>query len=1493
MRITSAIDRPLQDEHVIGVDPPLRPELPGVWRRRINAFTGRALSDLALTAEQETRAGIQRLRGQSVTAGIINGLDLMLEAGARTAKAGEAVLQILPGLGLTRAGEDIVISSARRIALGDLPVYARADQLDAIASGAPAGGQAPAEPPPDPDTGPPQGGALAGMRPALPRRIGPTFSQVITAPAAADLPPVAVLVAQPVVATIQASPTVTCPRDPRDDPYDDLQRIDGARLLLVFWPSEMVAIAAGRPDYELPSPGAARRNQFAYKIFDVERAMLPAETHPWEDVGTPLAVIGFNPDWTLDFVDRTAVVRLGGQPNPRTPLVTRTGTPLLWQASVGQFVEHLADLPDLNPNTLAMAFRQVPPVGFLPIDVIDLPTRRQTFFPAGFGLSAAPVPTEDLAAILRDSASLIPIRLDTWDDVELLVPVPERVYEPGLLQTAVVDPEFNRAMTRYVADRTGWLVRREMIRRRRDLLIDAATGARPKWPATDLPDAETLPYPTSRAPVTATRVRRVAAGAAPRTLRMIQAGSQLSIAAHDVVYVWVHVVAAANFTGLSLMFAPVIAGGGAFPPTGVFWGSATNLPLAAAGDISTLRVGNLPAAGQWTRLEVSADQRWTTAGGTLAGLTVNGLSLSQVGGTVEWGPIGVLDADGLETIWIGDDAPPGSMLSDTANAPNVPGWPQAPAGPDDPPTEDDFGTVETGGVRAASPVVAFRARWPQAFLTADLASLDDAGLDGFIAETERRLKATNDAVDVGFVRARADIYRVRQFMLGADAASRLVTSPALADLAVRDEGARANSEGLATFLKAAYQTDYTRDPNAPLETKPAPTLPATETATVAAQPRTNLLLSNLSFSTVHTFTAATATVQAPRSLATLTAQPVMLNLGALTGPLTSFAPTIMTMQPSLLQTSTSLAALRATTSTGRDFTAGDIREELSLPGAVERTVTVAERLAPAPSVEAQQAALAGKLAVISAVAGLLGDTTAGVRPAGIALADIIVPGFKLTDTTHVPPPPRIAGSLGDVIQDSHKTASLQEYTDLDQLATQNARHEADYFRAAVQALDNTIAMMRLIEGRIDLYESLVADARNVRQALLDQADAADARLRAVGVELEGARHDFAVATALLAEEQARVDALNTKRAAILAAHAKMIVFRRPRLAPHVEVIATSPATAALAEPPVAVCLRDHDNVPEELRDYAGLFRDAPVSWFPSVKDRLDLLDRLDAARAALLAARLRAATPLPYFTQTMSPSAPKYLFAVQSAITAQRGIFDRRRVVAAQLDVSAIAVADLSIVRRAIQDAASMGDLIAGDHNRPALASLAAGEIQAVGQVAGCLHASFADVPPVIRLDWADLLSEFDSPAPMSNLAGLPRWGELPLEDRRTQQGFVDWLFSRIDRTISDAEGAMNDLVRVCLLLAAHAPVDRIIPARLVAPAPARIGVGLDLAVDIRLARVGMTALIRGTDTLPIAHAVVEDLADGVARARITQTFQQLTSIATTVRVELSDTVLS
>src|SRR5262245_40324179 len=108
------------------------PQLDNVWRRRINPFTGRALSDRALAAEQATSAGIQRLRGQSVTPGIISGLDLLLEPGALDAAPEDAMIQLLPGFGLAASGEDVQVSTPRRLAIGKLPVRARVDQLDAI-----------------------------------------------------------------------------------------------------------------------------------------------------------------------------------------------------------------------------------------------------------------------------------------------------------------------------------------------------------------------------------------------------------------------------------------------------------------------------------------------------------------------------------------------------------------------------------------------------------------------------------------------------------------------------------------------------------------------------------------------------------------------------------------------------------------------------------------------------------------------------------------------------------------------------------------------------------------------------------------------------------------------------------------------------------------------------------------------------------------------------------------------------------------------------------------------------------------------------------------------------------------------------------------------------------------------------------------------------------------------------------------------------------------
>jgi hypothetical protein len=90
--------------------------------------------------------------------------------------------------------------------------------------------------------------------------------------------------------------------------------------------------------------------------------------------------------------------------------------------------------------------------------------------------------------------------------------------------------------------------------------------------------------------------------------------------------------------------------------------------------------------------------------------------------------------------------------------------------------------------------------------------------------------------------------------------------------------------------------------------------------------------------------------------------------------------------------------------------------------------------------------------------------------------------------------------------------------------------------------------------------------------------------------------------------------------------------------------------------------------------------------------------------------------------------------------------------------------------------------------------------------------------------------------------------------------------------------------------MAAHAPVDRIVSARLVAPVAVQIGNRLDLALDATVARIGMTVLARGADDRLLARAVVEDVSEGAARARITHAIDGAATLTTAARVDLTDT---
>ncbi len=1495
MDVTQPISRSFADEHVIGTDPPMRPELSTVWRRRINAFGGRALSGKAMTAEQDLRSGMQRLYGLALTPGTVEGLELRAEDSAFGAAPAKAFVQISPGLGIARSGEDISIGRPVRLALGDLPVILRADHANALAG-------------PDdimPDAAPLTSAAGSGaegsmaerIRPELPRLIGDTLFKIARNAESAALPHVAVLVAQPVVGDILGRPGDDCPPDPRDDPYVDLQRIDGTRLGLYLWPSEMVAIDGG-PDYTLPAADAALRNRIAYQIFETERLLGEGDMHPWEAWGVPLGLIGFAPDWSLAFVDRHAVARVGGAPKGRSSIAPQSGDARLWQARLDQFCGQLTELPSLEPASLQNAFVRMPPVGILPPEMVDWTLRRQRFFPSGYAVDALPVAQSNFNLVIAESAGLAPLDRGQPDSVEILVPVPDNVYEPGLLQVEAEDPRFGQAIKALREDRQRWLVRRQMARRRYDRLMETVSGMVIGWPGTDLPLEENSPAPHVQTPVEVTRTRRFAAASAKRSHTMVNANATLTVAASDTIWCWVNIRSDSQMTGLSLRL-----GANSRPETpatfakGVFWGAADVMPIAAeANGLAARRVGDLPEEGIWTRLEIPASRIWDGAGGSLDGFAINAVEFAQRGGDVEWASFGKIDSGGRVYTYLADDAPAGATLG-TDNDVGARGWPWTPVAGRATLSVDDFGTVVTKDVRRAAALDSFRGDWNQPFLKNDLDSVDENGIAAFLAAVDARLKATNDAVDLGFVRARSDIYRVRQIMLGADAASRLVTSPSLADLSLRDEGARATSKGISDFLNLAVArtpadtvikvgvapTPSTGGGSSPTPSPTPSTSPGFATATNVGFFNASIMTLNIARN--DSLFAEPVNRAAFTASPTLFATPIATNPSfAATGALGAGTEAALIAQAAVLQAATqqrafnidSVALLRDSSR----YRVSDIQRQSPIAGLVERTASVAERLKPPPAVQALEYALASKAAVVTTLAGLAEGR--GGRPTGIALGDIPMAGFrKKADVKEVP-------TLAVLLADMRLAKASQLYEDADTLPDlDNRKHESDYFTTAVQAIDNSIAIMRLVEGRVALFEELSSALRELRQSIEASANAAAGYLRSVDVEVAEARHDLATAERLRQEEANRIDAVNARRAAILATHVNAIAWRRRRAADVRDEVPLIEAVSGLAPSAVAVCRREHEEAPDEIQDYTQLLREVPVSWFPTLAAMVQRINRLESAHAAMRAMIERAAAPRTLAAPYQVTATNRFLKGVQNAMVAGRRMVEDRRASIAMVDASRIGLLSLAEAHVHLTALTTIGDLLTNVHRQPALTRAANEEIDAINTIAGCLHESFGEVSAIVRLGWAETLSEFDRPAPLAQLAGLPGWGEIPVELRRTLQSFVDYLFARIDQKQQPAKDAINELVRICLLMAAHAPVDRIIPAHLITPAPARLGGKLFLTLDIARVSKGMVTLIRDDADRIISRAVIDDIVDGRAQATITHVTATIQTITPAMRFQL------
>lgn len=283
---------------------------------------------------------------------------------------------------------------------------------------------------------------------------------------------------------------------------EDRRLVDAARLLLFAWPQGM---GAGFP----LSPGPLFRNQLAWAVFEAEAGLAIDDALPWEEFGVPLALIGLDGDLRPTFVDRAAVVRRGGLDRhnrlgrlAENGLVESWRLAGLWQARIEQLAGHLWDLagaPDQGAMVEAVngAIEHWPPCGVLPRWSVDLEASRAELFPAAFVIDAVPVPVEQLDLIIRETAGLAPLVESRPERVQLLVPVPQAVYDPRLLHSEEIDPLFRDTLDRFLLDRARALATRHTLSSRHAVLVRAIEGKQEVFTAIGAdplaPEPEALP----------------------------------------------------------------------------------------------------------------------------------------------------------------------------------------------------------------------------------------------------------------------------------------------------------------------------------------------------------------------------------------------------------------------------------------------------------------------------------------------------------------------------------------------------------------------------------------------------------------------------------------------------------------------------------------------------------------------------------------------------------------------------------------------------------------------------------------------------------------------------------------------------------------------------------------------------------------------------------------------------------------------------------------
>jgi hypothetical protein len=1466
------------------------------WLRRPNMFAGRALTATTLEAQSDWLAGRVATRGQAFTPGVVRGLQVeyrtvpaVTEAGRRSAR-----LLIASGQALTISGETITIGE----------IDASLDALHVVA-------------PPEVL----QGGNFGGGGVLQPRQISSNTLGNLYEGFPDTMPLAGILVLQPVVTQrSNLDPNDPCDRCGCDGAvdYEDWRYADAARLLWYAWPSDW---AGAPPSVDDPQ----RRNRMAYRIFDAERVLAPDEIMPWEHYGVPIALVGLGANMLPAFVDHAAVVRQGGRgrysriclsseanDSRLLQVCTQWRSPMLWQAQFDQLAEHIASEalhaerngdPIPTAAQLATQFDRLPPCGLLPADAVDVIGERKhtDFFRNGMDIDAVPVPLDQLDTAIRETAGLAPFDIAQGERVRILVPVSQASYEPRLLKQEEIDGEFDATLQRFIYERSVALAGRQSLRMKATILAQALRGVlNVPLPAPIDADPQAL-EPERQALLAKVGVPSGSIGhrtIIAQGLMQYDATPNASkpVSSADALYAWVYLDPDAVPRTLMMQWT-----GPAVGVRAAYWGEDL-IDEAATGVGMRVRIGEMPQAGRWHRLQVPAASLGLGDPSNNSG-SVSGMRIHLYDGRVAFASFGKLVAD-QEQHWFEFPLRPTTTDPSSSKFELI--------GPEEAllsPFEENYGVgakeVKNGnGVVIGIAIVngAFDALKADPAITDTLSDkevlqLDERGIDGFIEFLKNRADRADDIVDYSFVKVQTDLYRVRQIMLGTTEASRLAISPALASIA-QAETAVATQASIRDFItrtKISARVD-------PIERTAQPAPDGLSARSVSAAPSLVAESFQRGGDALVSKTVSPTTdgiESSSRAVSGATA-----SFGFVGGGLTATSfltdPDRLSVIPSKTIEPKKLTPLTPLTPVKPTYTPGDIVGANPLSGSINlRTLSLAERMKLSESERARDYSTSTRHETVMALiafADQLTDEDGGVVPG--LFENIDVWGLKNDEfLKEVQPqnpqpatPPVLKRSFKHFLDKSKRNALLGHLLLAPELQQAD---EGAYFSDGVDMADRTIALFRQVEGRIRSYRALISKCEAARDTIRGQLLEAGARERVWNDRLAEARHDVSVTRALIVEEQARIDAVNERRRKVLTEEVRFVAYIRPRSVDNLLATPSRTLDPGLLEAPAPACLKAHADVPDELVEMLAVLREAPAVWFiagPALLDRLNRLDLMaktvQAAQVRSLIAAQRIASPA---IAQAAGQGGRFGAAITKVRTLQSRVVDDARAVVKQIDITRFASMTWQSARQEAAQVVSLGDIIDGDHGQGALARNAVEFFDKFSHICGCLHTGFSEVLPSIRLDWAETISQFDDAPNLRNLAVLQRWSEIDFAERRRMQGLVDWLFDQLDTGEARAVGLVNDIVRMCLLLASHAPVGRIIAGRLPRAVTARPGVRIPLvALDVQRLRVGMHALVYRAESV-VARAVVEDIGGGEVAARVLHTEQTSVELDTTMRVQFAD----